>query len=753
VLGHTTFKAADCYARRCQRAKFEATLKQIRQFLRRGTIQIGDVPFPGVRSDEVLIRTSFSFVSVGTEKMKVSQARMSLAQKARERPDQVKQVLQTLKEQGLGPTFRKVQERLKAPSTLGYSCAGIVVAVGSEAEDYRIGDRVCAIGESIATHAEYNVVSRNLVAPVPLGVNLEAASSTAIGAIALQSIRQAGLELGETVAVIGLGLLGQFLVQLCRANGCRVIGVDLDPAKCQLALAHGAEAACGPDGQDALLAALRISTGVGVDAVLLTASTKSNQPIEMAAELVRDRGRVVCLGNTEINLDWRTWFGKEIDFRFSRAMGAGMFDADYFTRGKDYPIGYVRWSANRNMCAFMDLLAHGKLDLSRLITHRFPFNEACSVFNQIANGELPSAVGIVFEYPDADDHKIESQLRTLRFDVNRKSSSVRLGMIGAGNYAKSMIMPHLAGLPNLSFEAICTAHGMNAESLARRYGFRRATTDSADVLADPDINAVMIATRHDSHARYVCEALQADKHAYAEKPLAMNDEQLAQVLDVLAACGTDGPTLWVGHNRRFAPLSQRALVHMEGVAVRQVNCTVRCAGVPADSWYQDPTQGGGILFGDVCHFIDLAIWFQQSTPIEVHAFATRDPGHHEESWAIQMQFASGGLSTVHYVCGSQAGWDRETIDVLGGGRSARIADFRRLILNGGRRPGKSRLLQPDMGQKAMLEAMVTQFARTPGSIDYTDSYILATQALLAAHRSIRERRVVLMDAQFPYSLS
>lgn len=728
-------------------------MKQIHQFLRSGVIQIADVPLPGVRSDELLIRTSFSFVSVGTEKMKVSQARMSLAQKARERPDQVKQVLQTLKEQGFGPTLRKVRERLRSPTTLGYSCAGIVAAVGSEVDDYRIGDRVCAIGESIATHAEYNVVSRNLVARVPAGVSLEAASSTAIGAIALQSIRQAALELGETVAIIGLGLLGQFLVQLCRTNGCRVMGVDLDSAKCELALAHGAETACGPEGHDALLAALHISSGAGVDAVLVTASTKSNQPIDLAAELVRDRGRVICVGNTEINLDWRTWFGKEIDFRFSRAMGAGMFDPDYFARGKDYPIGYVRWSANRNMCTFMDLLAQGKLELARLITHRFPFEAACSVFDRIANSELASAVGIVFEYPDADNSIPEGQQRTIRFDPAGSTSPVRLGVIGAGNYAKSMILPNLAGLPDLSFEAICTAHGMNAEALGRRYGFRRATTDAAEVLADPNINAVAIATRHDSHARYVCAALQAGKHAYVEKPLAMNDEQLNLVLDALAARGADGPTLWVGYNRRFAPLSQRALTHMQGVPLRQVTCTVRSAGVPADSWYQDLAQGGGILFGDVCHFIDLAIWFQQSVPVEVHALATRDPGHREQAWAIQMQFANGALGTVHYVCGSEQGLDRETIDIVGGGRSARITDFRRLTLNGGRRPGRSRLLQPDLGQRAMLQAMLTQFARTPGSFDYTHSYILATQALLAAHRSIRERRVVLMDTQNPYSLS
>lgn len=728
-------------------------MKQIRQFLRSGTIEIGDVPLPGVPADDVLVRTHFSFVSVGTEKMKVTQARMSLAQKARERPDQVKQVLQTLRDQGIGPTLRKVQERLKAPTTLGYSCAGVVVAVGTNVDEFRVGNQVCAIGEGVATHSQYNSVPRNLVSLVPTGVTLEAASSTAIGAIALQSVRQAGLELGESVAIIGLGLLGQFLVQLCRANGCRVIGIDLDQSKCDLAIAHGAEAAFGPEGQDALLAAMRLSSGAGVDAVLLTASTKSNQPIEMAAALVRDRGRVVCLGNTEINLDWRTWFGKEIDFRFSRAMGAGIFDPDYFTRGKDYPIGYIRWSANRNMCAFLDLLAQSKIDLSRLITHRFPFDQALSVFDRIANGDLSSAVGIVFEYPQAPNDDSAGQDRTLVMASSSASSSaVRLGMIGAGNYAKSMILPHLAGMEGLSFESICTARGMNAESLAKRYGFRRATTDSSDIFSDANINAVAIATRHDSHARLTAQSLRTGKHAYVEKPLAMNDEQIAEILNLLSNRDASSPTLWLGHNRRFAPLTVRAMAHMNGVPVRQVVCSVRSAGVPGDSWYHDANEGGGILFGDVCHFIDLAIWCQQSTPIEVHAFATRDPGHREESWAIQMRFVNGGISTVNYVCGSEQGWDRETVDILGGGRSARISDFRRLTLNGGRGSGKSRLLQPDLGQKAMLSEMNKQFARAPGSVDYTDSFVLSAQALLAANRSIHESRVVHMDSSFPFAL-
>ena len=487
-------------------------------------MQAGEVPLPGVRPHEVLVRTHYSFVSMGTEKMKVTQARMNLAAKARERPDQVRQVIQTFKDQGLVPTMRKIQERLRAPTTLGYSCAGVVAAVGSQIDEFRVGDRVACIGETVATHAEYNAVPRTLVVPVPQGVSLEAASASAVAAIALQGLRQARLELGMSVAVIGLGLLGQFAVQLCRANGCRVMGVDLDPQKCELAFASGAEIACPADESAALLAARRISHGAGVDVVLLTTSTKENQPVEMAALLVRDRGRVVCLGNTEINLDWRLWFSKEIEFLFSRSTGAGIYDPDYFTKGNDYPVGYVRWSAKRNITAYLDLLAQDKLDPSNLITHRFPFDQAVDVFNQIANGELKGAVGIVFEYPDAETEKPENQSRTIRFDRDTPLRKVRFGMIGAGNYAKSMILPHFHALKDLSLLTICTSRGMNAEAIAKRYQFRNATTDPREIFNDPEINTVAVATRHDSHGQYACEALNAGKSVYVEKPLAMNDE-------------------------------------------------------------------------------------------------------------------------------------------------------------------------------------------------------------------------------------
>ncbi len=726
-------------------------MKQVHHYLRNGALDIGDVPMPALGPGDVLVRNHYSFVSVGTEKMKVSQARMSLVEKARERPDQVKLVLNTVREQGLLPAVRKVQERLKAPTTLGYSCAGTVASVGSQVDEFRAGDRVACIGEGVATHAEYNAVPRNLMVRVPAGVSLEAASSSAVGAIALQSIRQAHLELGESVAVIGLGLLGQFLVQLCRANGCRVIGVDLDPGKCALALQNGAEAACGSEAEEVLHHGLRMSGGLGVDAVLLTVSTRDLGPIELAAALVRDRGRVVCLGNTAIELDWRTWFGKEIDFRFSRAMGAGIMEPDYFSRGKDYPVGYVRWTANRNMQAFLDLIAQGKLTVPQLITHRFPFSEAISVFDRIANGELGHAIGIVFEYPEPETGVFELQPRTIAIRSERPRAVVRLGQIGAGNYAKSMLMPYFSSLAGMSLEGICTTRGANAQALAERFGFRKATTDAGELVRDPEINAIMVVTRHDSHARYAAAALEAGKHTYVEKPLALSEEQLAPIVAALGTRGADGPTLWVGHNRRFSALTQRTLAHFNGIDVRQITCTVRTAHVPGDSWYQDGVEGGGMLFGDVCHHIDVAIYLAQSLPVEVSAFFTADAGHREESWAIILRFVNGGLAVVHYTCGSQKGLVGETIEILGGGRSAQITDFRRLVLHGGS-GGGMRQLQPDRGQKAMLQAMVAQFCGTPGATDYTESFLVSAQTLLAAQRSIAQRRVVTVEARFPFRI-
>lgn len=727
------------------------TMKQILQYYGDGRLQCQDVPVPMIRAGEVLVQTHYSFVSVGTEKMKVAQARMNLLHKAKERPDQVRLVIQTLREQGVMPTIRKVQERLKAPTTLGYSCAGVIVEVGASVEGFRVGDRVACIGdEGMATHAEFNAVPQALLAHVPSGVSLEAASATAVGTIALQAVRQAQLELGESVAVIGLGMLGQFLVQLCRANGCRVVGIDVDPFKCELARQNGADAACTNSLDEALYHAVQVSQAQGVDAVFLTTSTDSNDPIDMAAALVRDRGRVICLGNTHIELPWRDYYKKEIDFRFSRAMGAGIHDPHYIHRGQDYPIGYVRWTAQRNMQAFLQLLAQGKVDVSRLITHRFPFDQAEAAFDGIANGTLKQAVGIVFQFPRSETAPPTAQVRTFQYVGDRAPAAVRLALVGAGNYCKSMLLPFLPKLPHVSLETICTTKGAHADHLAQRYGFRMATTEAEEVFNNPTINAVMIATRHDSHAHLAARSLQAGKHTFVEKPLVMNEEQLQPIIELLEHRQQNHPTLWIGHNRRFSPLVQQLRNHFAGIDVRQIHCQVYSTAPASDSWYQDSTEGGGMLLGDACHFIDLAVLLAESIPTDIHALETKDAGHRYDSWAIQMQFANGSVASIRYISGSQLEYERETIDVTGGGRSAHLVGFRKLTLHAGSRKKTTRLLQPDLGQEAMLKAMMAQFQGVGGTEDLTESFVLSTQALLAVQRSIRDRRVVRLEQQFPF---
>jgi predicted dehydrogenase/threonine dehydrogenase-like Zn-dependent dehydrogenase len=728
-------------------------MKQVLQYYGNGRLQRQDVPAPMIRSSDVLVRTHYSFISVGTEKMKILQARMNLLQKAHERPDQVRLVLQTLREQGIGATISKIRERLRAPTTLGYSCAGVVVEVGSQVDEFRVGDRVACIGdEGLATHAEFNAVPRTMVTPVPPGVSLEAASATAIGTIALQAVRQARLELGETVAIIGLGMLGQFLVPLCQANGCRVMGIDVNEAKCALARHNGAEAACTNSPDEALYQALQLSQGEGVDAVFLTTATRSNDPVELAAALVRDRGRVVCLGNTRINLPWRDYSSKEIDFRFSRAMGAGVRDLDYQQRGQDYPIGHVRWTAHRNMHAFLQLLAQGKIDVTRLITHRFSFDEAETVFDQIANDKLNQAVGIVFQYPDAEITPPASHLHVRQYPSDRVPGALRLGLIGAGNYCKSMLLPHLAKLEGVGLEAICATKGASLDDLARRYGFRLATTEPDELFEHPDIDAIMVATRHDSHARLAWQTLQTGKHVYVEKPLALNEDEMQPITEWLDQRHGEGPTLWVGYNRRFSPLSRQARNHFAGIDGRQIHCQVHAEAIPAGSWYQDSVQGGGLLFGDVCHFIDLAIFFAESLPTEIYAMATQDPSHRQDSWTIQIQFANGSQASIRYICGGHQGYEREMVDVVGGGRSAHLVGFRHLTLRTGSRKKVVRLLQPDRGQRPMLEAALAQFQGAAGAEDLTESFILSTQALLAAQRSIRQRRVVMLETQFPFPI-
>jgi len=533
-------------------------MKQIAQNYKTGEITLLEVPVPACKPGGVLVRTDFSLISMGTEAMKIHESKLSLIGKARARPDQVKKVMATMAQLGPVATYQKVMNRLDSYTPLGYSLAGVVVAVGAGAEEFKVGQRVACGGNQFALHAEYNWVPRNMCVAVPEGVAPLHAAFTTVGSIAMQGFRQSDARLGETACVIGLGLVGQILVQILRAAGVRVLGIDVANDRCELATASGATA-CGMPGDtsfDAMRAKLSALTGgAGADCIFLTAGGNTNQPVELAAELARDRARVVDIGKCTLDLPWNAYYGKELDLRFSRSYGPGRYDPNYEERGIDYPIGYVRWTERRNMQCVLDLLAAGQLDLDLLTSEVVSFDDAVAVYGKIDRGEL-RGLGVVFEYP-LNGRAIEAVARLPVASAQRHHrvrpapGRVRLGVIGCGNYATTMLLPHLKQRPDVELIEVATTTALSAANARAKFGFARVSTDFQRVLVDPEINAVLIATRHDSHARIVCEALRAGKAVFVEKPLAVTAEQLAAVRDTIAETGND--RLMVGFNRRFAP--------------------------------------------------------------------------------------------------------------------------------------------------------------------------------------------------------
>jgi threonine dehydrogenase-like Zn-dependent dehydrogenase len=493
-------------------------MRQVLQNYRTGEVRVDEVPAPALRSGAVLVANRYSLISAGTERMKVETGKMSLVGKARSRPDLVKKVLKTLQTEGIGATYRKVMARLESPSPLGYSCAGEVIAVGSEVVGIQVGDRVACAGAEHAHHAEIVCVPQNLVALIPDGVPYEHAAFTTVGAIALHGVRQADVQLGDSVVVIGLGLVGLLTVQLLKASGARVFGIDVNPARCELAQQLGADRVALR--ADDVVGLVRDFThGYGADVVMLTAGGSTNDPIELAGELARDRGKVVVVGLLKMDVPQRLYYEKELTVLLSRSYGPGRYDPVYEEMGIDYPIGYVRWTERENMREFLRLLAERKVQVEPLITHRYPIERAAEAYNLLASPEGGKVIGALIEYPQTP----ETPRRTVQVRAASapKQATVRLGVIGAGNFATGTLLPLLKGIPDVAFVGVCTARGYTAKGVADKFGFQFATSDPNEIFENPDINAVLIATRHDSHAAYAIRAMRAGKPAFLEKPLAI----------------------------------------------------------------------------------------------------------------------------------------------------------------------------------------------------------------------------------------
>jgi predicted dehydrogenase len=672
-------------------------VKQIVQSPRTGKLELLDVPAPTPGAGQVLVRTCYSVVSPGTEKMALDFARTSLLGKARRRPDLVKQVARKLRQEGPLQTYRAVTGRLDAPQPLGYSCAGVIEAVGGGVTGLAVGDRVACAGAGYANHAEWNVVPENLVAPVPDGVPLEQAAYATVGAIALQGLRLALPQLGEVAAVIGLGLIGQLAVQLLRANGCRVLGVDPDRARAKQALDQGADWAFAPDEVSADWKD-RATGGHGADLALVAASASSSAPIALAADLCRRKGRIAVIGAMPMELDRRPFYEKELELQVSMSYGPGRYDRRYEEDGLDYPLPYVRWTENRNLRAFLELVAAGSLHPDRLETQTVPFEEAERAYDELARGERRS-LSIVFRY--APEPEPERSLPLSPPARAPREGSLGVAFVGAGNYARGVLLPALARCEGARPVALVTATGPSARRTGERFHFSSCGTDPAAALDDPAVGLVFVATRHDSHAALAAEVLRRGKAVWLEKPVGLTPEQ---VDDVLAVAAKTGGFLTVGYNRRF---SAHARAARDAFAARQgplaIRYTVAAGPTPSGTWITDPAVGGGRIVGELCHFVDLCTFWVGAPPVTVSARALgRDPERDDSVMAL-LGFADGSAAAIEYLARASGSLPKERFELSGDGRTARGENFRRTEVLGGPRV---RTWNQDKGQAAAVAEVV-----------------------------------------------
>ncbi|MER6077823.1 bi-domain-containing oxidoreductase [Streptomyces sp. NPDC001833] len=723
-------------------------MKQVVQNYKSGELTVLDVPVPGCKPGGVLVRSAFSLISTGTELMKVSEAGMSMLGKARSRPDQVAKVMQSVATNGVPATYRKVMGKLDSYTPLGYSLCGVVEQVGAGIDDVKVGDLVACAGNEHALHAELNWVPKNLYSSVPDGLAPQHAAFGTVGSIALQGVRQGEPQLGEVALVIGLGLIGQLVVQLLTAAGVRVVGADPDPARCELAERLGA-AACGDPASTVVENAVaELTDGHGVDQVYLAAGGGSNQPVELAAKLCRDRGRVVDIGKCRLDLPWNAYYEKELDVRFSRSYGPGRYDPSYELEGRDYPIGYVRWTERRNLACFLDLLARGRVDVDPLISHIADFDDAVETYQRLKDGEL-KAVAVLFRYPEhtadvaeaAEPAAVSVAVPAVKVRpraARLAKSPVRLAFIGAGNYATSMLLPHLARREGVELSTVVTTTALSAANAQRKFGFAEATTDLDAVLGDKSVDAVFVVTRHSSHAELTRKALLAGKTVFVEKPLALTEDELAGVLAAVEESGND--RLQVGFNRRFAPLLHEARERF-GARTGPANLRylVNAGRLDHGSWYLQQGSEGSRFVGEGGHFIDTASWLLDADPVSV--YATAPSGN--EDLQVALRYPDGSTATISYVTSGPSGFPKETLDLIADGRALRLDDFVRASVYfekstaGQKRWVSSRLPKArDKGQNAELAAFV-KAVRTGGPMPVPlESLVATTAATLAVQTGL-----------------
>lgn len=709
-------------------------MKQILQNLRTGATEVAELPRPQAGRGQLLIRTDASLVSAGTERMLVEFGRAGWLDKARQQPEKVRMVLDKIRTDGLMSAFNAVNSKLDEPMPMGYSNAGTIIAVGPEVEGFSVGDRVASNGR----HAQVVAVPANLCAKVPSGVSDESAAFTVLGAIALQGVRLAQPTLGESFVVSGLGLIGLITVQLLRAQGCRVLGMDFDAGRMALAREFGAQTVdLGRDG-DWKAAALEFSRGRGVDGVLIAASTDSDEPVHQAAQMCRKRGRIVLIGVAGLSLSRSDFFEKELTFQVSCSYGPGRYDPAYEQKGQDYPVGFVRWTEQRNFEAVLDMLAEGKLDVGRLVSHRFPIDRASEAYEVIL-GKTPS-LGVLLEYPAGEDGSRcddSTVALTPTAALQPATGATNVGFIGAGAYASRILVPAFqAG--GAQIKVVGSSGGAAAGIVAGKHGVPFATSDNNVVLNDTEVSTVVIATRHDSHANLVCDALAAGKHVFVEKPLAVSHDELARVEAAYAAATASpaGPrVLMVGFNRRFAPHVRKMKSLLAGRA--EPKClvmTVNAGEIAAGHWIQDREVGGGRVVGEACHFIDLLRHLAGASisAVQVSTLGPTSGQVRDDKISIWLAFADGSIGTVHYFANGHKGFPKERLEVFCAGRILQLDNFRRL--RGWGWPGFSshRLWRQDKGQQECVKAFLAATkGEAPAPIPF-DELVEVSRATLEA---------------------
>jgi len=678
-------------------------MRQVLQNYRTGAVESTVVPVPLCSSDSILLKNATSLVSIGTERSIIELGRKSLLEKARTRPDLLKRFMGKARTEGLIPTFKTALQMLDKPVSLGYSCAGVAAEVGGNIHKFGPGDRIASIGSGFASHAEYVAVPEMLCSRIPEGVSFEEASFGMLGIIATNGIRCAKLRFGESVAVIGLGLLGLLTVQILKAYGCKVVGMDIDPQKAALAGELGADHVFA-SAHNFDSGVLSCTDGFGVDAVIITASAKSDAPVNSAVDISRYGGRIVIVGVADIHPNRNEMWHKEVELKVSKAGGPGTFDPLYESKGIDYPAGYVRWTENRNLVEFLRLIAEGRINVKPLITHRFPIKQAEAAYKDILHDRSGPYIGVILEYPHEDGRQKLTDMRAIpvQSGTRRISSAdygVCLGVIGAGLFGKALLLPALKTIKSVRLHTLATSTGATACHGAKKFGFENCATDYRHVLDSNQINAVMILTPHRLHAKMIVEAIKAGKHVFVEKPLCITQEELDQIMEVYSEVynsKSSFPLLMAGYNRRFSPHAAKMAKYLSNRREPLVvNYRINPGFVPKDHWVHSEEEGGSRVVGEICHFVDTMQFLTQADPVRV--YAERVSGNdrtviNSDNLAITLKFSDGSVGNIVYAASGDKAFSRERIEVFFDGNTIVSDDFRRthFYLNGRVRKFKTR---------------------------------------------------------------